>query len=856
MQTTDFMTDTSSQSGSGDLRNFRFNVCVNTNPNIINKPPKRNKTLGYIANELTYYYNNMSLTPDEIVQQVKMGRAIIFSKLKEMTVEDAEEIYQKKLEEKRKKTKPGETFYPPFHPPGGQGYSRHADSDFISSNLIGIDVDNDDGNQKQKRIEDGYMSAERVIQDSFIQNNACLIYSSPSYTADWHRFRVIFVMPEIITDAKLYTRIAAKLAERFGGDKACKDVTRLFFGNTNALIQTFYNVNNDGMAEIIAKCKDDIKNGVPVETDKKEKNKKYGKIIEEGNRHPFLLSEVVKMTRKGLNRDQIVGVIKEVNQKRCNPPKTEKELDEFFKTINWAEKHIAPNSTIESRSEIQDKIWAMLNGSLNKDEKMLGIAVIISEWIVTKGKLFYTEERDFQSCLFLLEKNKQLFSICTDSFKAWLSDKTSLPMGDKPFKIALDAIKTEILVNGKEVVTSIYWETIEKDIEGKKDKKDKTIYISQGKSRIVKIDKTGIHVVDNGTDNILFKQKDVLKEWELVKPEDPFYSCRIFREMSCGELSKKIFYGWAYSLFFNPANKPPLCAIGAIGSGKSRFIACLMVLYGCADRMRGISNDYKTKDFWAAVNAGGFIAYDNVDTKIRWFPDALSSAVTGGGSEGRRLYTDSDIAFTKSRAWIALSSANPRFTEDPGLSDRLIVVKLERREGNTSDSILTSEVLKKRNAGMSYICTVLQKVVKDNIDIENSINQRHPDWGRIVQQIGYALDDEITYRLAVEKCEKEKIAVSVESDPTITAIIELCKTKSFVGTANQLLNELQGENKDNFKRLSVQGLAAILKNKAHILKEVVSFSHVKNVRGGTKVYNISGDEAKKQLQQNGVSARF
>jgi hypothetical protein len=76
--------------------------------------------------------------------------------------------------------------------------------------------------------------------------------------------------------------------------------------------------------------------------------------------------------------------------------------------------------------------------------------------------------------------------------------------------------------------------------------------------------------------------------------------------------------------------------------------------------------------------------------------------------EKRRLYTDSGRISLKARAWLCITSASPTFAADAGLADRLLVVRLNRREGATAETQLADEILHNRDGMLSWVADKLR----------------------------------------------------------------------------------------------------------------------------------------------------
>jgi len=102
----------------------------------------------------------------------------------------------------------------------------------LHSDLFAIDVDN--------KEPENYMSIEKALTIPETRK-ALLVYTTPSFTEQIHRFRILFPFPRRIFDPEQYRLICEHFINIYGADKACKDPVRAFYGNDNAtiyLIQT------------------------------------------------------------------------------------------------------------------------------------------------------------------------------------------------------------------------------------------------------------------------------------------------------------------------------------------------------------------------------------------------------------------------------------------------------------------------------------------------------------------------------------------------------------------------------------------------------------------------------------------
>jgi hypothetical protein len=211
-------------------------------------------------------------------------------------------------------------------------------------------------------------------------------------------------------------------------------------------------------------------------------------------------------------------------------------------------------------------------------------------------------------------------------------------------------------------------------------------------------------------------------------------------------------------------------------------------------------------DFWAALDAGGLACFDNADTRIDWLPDALAAAATAGTLEKRRLYTDADRVCLRARSSVAITSASPSFAADAGLADRLLVVRLNRRTGETSESELSAEIARNRDAGLSWICWTLADALADAAPVPGGLNSRHPDFARYAVRLGRAMAREGEAVAALQAAEADKGLFNLENDPIGAAVLEVLQSGPFNGTAADLLEAVQRVDPSFEEKLSAKRL--------------------------------------------------
>ncbi|WP_413176262.1 PriCT-2 domain-containing protein [Anabaena azotica] len=99
----------------------------------------------------------------------------------------------------------------------------------INGNII----EKSDGRQA-KKIYQHQLNLDEAIEHPFIKQYCALIYTTASHQPDWHKFRLIFVLPEYVQGAETVEVLTRYLMKHLPHDPACKDASRVFYGSTEA----------------------------------------------------------------------------------------------------------------------------------------------------------------------------------------------------------------------------------------------------------------------------------------------------------------------------------------------------------------------------------------------------------------------------------------------------------------------------------------------------------------------------------------------------------------------------------------------------------------------------------------------
>lgn len=104
------------------------------------------------------------------------------------------------------------------HPFCPQHKHRRLSRNFLAADFLGVDIDHG-------------TRLDAALNDAFVKQYAALVYTTPSHTAEHNRFRIVFALNRTITNADEMRAALRGAIRRFGGDVACKDACRPFYGS-------------------------------------------------------------------------------------------------------------------------------------------------------------------------------------------------------------------------------------------------------------------------------------------------------------------------------------------------------------------------------------------------------------------------------------------------------------------------------------------------------------------------------------------------------------------------------------------------------------------------------------------------
>lgn len=126
------------------------------------------------------------------------------------------------------------------------GLASRNEESFIESWIVGADIDNavvdKNGVKRRKTAAEGYYSLDDAKRDETVRSQAAFLYTTPSHQDNWHRFRIIWVLPEPIRDQNEYRRLVSSFIEQFDSDRATSSPRQIFYGSSKGEFVWFGNV--------------------------------------------------------------------------------------------------------------------------------------------------------------------------------------------------------------------------------------------------------------------------------------------------------------------------------------------------------------------------------------------------------------------------------------------------------------------------------------------------------------------------------------------------------------------------------------------------------------------------------------
>lgn len=476
-------------------------------------------------------------------------------------------------------------------------------------------------------------------------------------------------------------------------------------------------------------------------------------------------------------------------------------------------------------------------------------AAICLLWLRSRGKFFWDENaKGFSTSLFFDEKAGVLMRVRSDEFAAFVATAAEVNRESSGFKYLMslidDAAMNPEVSQG--VVPSNMW-----------DRRGDTVYISNGDDRMYRLADGFVQDIQNGTDGVVFMRGKTLAPWKLLdEGKDPFDTALIFTNASwadkTGRMNVRL---WTLNLFACHQTKPIMLITGSAGSGKTRMAKAIKEILGVRTDGRLDLSVQQVEDgdkgldaFWATVNDGKLEVFDNLDTKIKWVSDTLQNVATDGQTKRRTLYTTFGVSILRANAHLILTSNNPIFSTEGngGMADRLISAHLDMNRSASMDTELSEDIRVNRDAFLTWIARTVALALADTTDVDQSINRRHPDYGRFSVKCGRAFGREAEVIEALGAAEVDKSLLPLRNDMVTKEILGVLDDNSWSmrftgGEMSDAIIKRMGDDADD-KTRQMYGSRRVGKAMSKYLRQFSAVFKVMEPRTveGRTVYEFTG----------------
>lgn len=380
------------------------------------------------------------------------------------------------------------------------------------------------------------------------------------------------------------------------------------------------------------------------------------------------------------------------------------------------------------------------------------------------------------------------------------------------------------------------------------------LYIHTGKRDVIKVTKSEVTKIANGTAGIVFQWLNSTDAFTLDSTPLGSQWCEIVFGKSVDhvvglprEQALAILRVWLLFLLFKNASvsRPILAIFGQPGAGKSTIFRKLYaLLYGAR---RSVSTVTTPDSFDMTTVTDPFVALDNVDSWEKWLPDRLAQAASSSEIGRRKLWTDGDMVYLRRNAMIAVSAHAPKFGREDVL-DRLLLLTLERLETFSDENEIVQEVLNKRNQIWYAIVNDVQRVLNTPYpEMSEAPQFRIADFARMGYWIALGVGIGAEFKAAINTITKSQKVFSLDEDSLlVNTVAEFVKKSKhaddWMGTG-ELWSRLETYCPDPplFKKLyqNSQTLGKKLWVLQDALKELFIVEHKIDASKGARVWRIN-----------------
>jgi hypothetical protein len=442
----------------------------------------------------------------------------------------------------------------------------------------------------------------------------------------------------------------------------------------------------------------------------------------------------------------------------------------------------AAAESAENFRDFKLAVRRFLNKKSSNNQKEL-LADVLAEWLVAHERLLVADDGDAaRPREFLVDDDDRVMELDKDDpLVRYALDDAGVNACNLMYAWIINRLKAAANRRAKRVRLERYVA-----------RRGGRIYISCGPTRIV-VAEAGmpLRAVRNGEDGVLFTADAVLPAWDpTAEPVDPM-ALAVFRPNLevppevpeyTAEVQQLLLRATLVAMVGGLRPVPAMVPLGASSGGKTTLARGIVRLVrGPEGDVSAVSAD--KRDFDALTTRRPVVAFDNLDGQApSWFADAFATAVTGGRSDARTLYTNDDVNSRPKTAALVVTTRTATFAKRNDIVERLLPLFVASPAVRLPESELFDALAEARDGALAWLAQMAAEAAA-RYSQAPALPGRLVDWARTA----WALDP-ILGPVALAAMSKAQQLAVADGDEFAAKLVAYLETYLVLeGTPKQLL---------------------------------------------------------------------
>ncbi len=500
-------------------------------------------------------------------------------------------------------------------------------------------------------------------------------------------------------------------------------------------------------------------------TKDKKSTSSAGKDIPDGARNDTLFREACKLRQKGLEEDEILERIRELNE-TCSPPLSDDELERIAASAGRYE---------PGDSKPQD------GEGTPKQTRKSSLDTLLT-FIELTGADFFVGDDDAGYVRVPVNGHNEMYGLSQGSCRSWVSSlyyaQTGRGLSNSTIQDAMNTLEAKARASGKK-----------ESVFTRHAFQNGNLYIDLANEQwqVVEISAEGWKVLDQSP--VAFRRLKGILPLPIPERGGSIADMRTFFNVR-DEQDWTLLLGWLVGTLHPTGPYAHLVITGPKGSAKSTATKRVKALID--PNIAGLRNLPKDdRDMAIEARNNWLLAYDNLSHISIGFSDALCRLATGGAFSTRKLHSDDDEVLFSFKRPVVLNTIED-IVKRTDLLDRVVLINLEQVEGYKSDQELEDEFNEARPRLLGTLYDAVSVALRDYRSVQVDKTFRMADfakWAKASEQsLGFNEGD---FEKAYKQNKEVVNDLVIESNPIAHAILTLMRLeREWVGTASELLSKL------------------------------------------------------------------